>query len=73
MPEMQEDTPNDRTSPALKEFVESAAKLTDGMADVMACALRMQILMLEDAQNMMLEFGSAIDATGGPGDNGSDV
>ena len=73
MPEMQEDTPNDRAGPALDEFVESAAKLTDGLSDVMACALRMQLLILEDARNMMAKFGAEIDATGGRGDNGSDV
>ncbi len=69
MPEMHEDTPNDQAGPALDEFMESAAKLTDGLADVMACALRMQILMLEDAGNMMAEFS----ATGGRGDIGSDI
>lgn len=73
MPETQEVTPNDQAGPALEEFVESAAKLTDGLSEVMACTLRMQLLMLEDARNMMAEFGAAIDATGGPGDNGSDV
>ncbi len=73
MPEMQEDTPNDQVGPALDEFVENAAKLTDSLSDVLACALRMQMLMLEDAQNMMAEFSAAIDATGGRGDNGSDV
>ena len=73
MPEMQEDTPNDQAGPALDEFVASAAKLTDGLSEVMACALRMQMLMLEDARNMMPEFGAAIDATVGRGDNGSDI
>ncbi len=73
MPEMQEDTPNDRTSPALDEFVENVAKLNDGLSDVIACALRMQMLIVEDAQNMMAGFGAAIDATGGPGDSRSDV
>jgi hypothetical protein len=73
MPEMQEDPPTDKPSPALDEFVENVAKLNDGLSDVMACALRMQILILEDAQNMMAEFNAAIDATGGPGDNRGDV
>ncbi len=73
MPEMQEDMPSNQAGPALDEFMESAAKLTDGLADVMACALRMQMLMLEDARNMMPEFGAAIDATVGRGDNGSDI
>ncbi len=73
MPEMQEDTPNDQAGPALDEFVESVAKLTDGLSDVMACALRMQMLILEDAQNMMAEFGAVIEATGGRGDNRGDV
>ena len=69
MPEMQEDTPNDQAGPALDEFMENVAKLNDGLSEVMACALRMQMLMLEDARNMMAEFGTAIDATDGRGDN----
>ncbi|MFQ5566642.1 MAG: hypothetical protein ACE5EU_09795 [Paracoccaceae bacterium] len=73
MPEIREDTPNDRSHPALDEFVESVAKLNDGLSDLMACALRMQMLVLEDARNMMAEFGAAIDATGGRGDNGGDI
>jgi hypothetical protein len=73
MPEMQEDMPTDQGNPALDEFVESAARLNDGLSEVMACALRMQMLMLDDARNMMTEFGAAIDATGGCGDNGSDI
>ncbi len=73
MPEMQEDTPNDQTGPALDEFVASAAKLTDGLSEVMACALRMQMLLVEDSQNMMAEFGAVIDATGERGDNRGDV
>jgi hypothetical protein len=73
MPETQEDTPNDQVGPALDEFVENAAKLTDSLSDVLACALRMQMLMLEDAQNMMAEFGAASDTTGGRGDSRGDV
>ena len=73
MSEMQEDTPNDQSNPALDEFRENVAKLNDGLSDLMACALRMQMLVLEDAQNMMAEFGAAIDGTGGPGENGSDI
>lgn len=73
MSEMQEDTSNDQINPALDEFVENVAKLNDGLSDVMACALRMQALMLEDAQNMMAEFGAAIEVTSGRGDNRSDV
>ncbi len=73
MPETREVTPNDQASRALDEFMENAAKLTDGLSEVMACTLRMQMLMLEDARNMMAEFGAAIDATGGSGDNSSDV
>jgi hypothetical protein len=73
MPEMQEDTPTDQSNPALDEFVENVAKLNDGVSEVMACTLRMQMLMLEDARNMMAEFRAAIDATGGPGDKTNDV
>ncbi len=73
MPETQEDTPNDQVGPALDEFVETAAKQTDRLSDVMACEVRMQMLMLEDAQNMMAEFGAASDTTGGRGDSRGDV
>lgn len=73
MPEMQEDTPNDQSNPALDEFMENVAKLNDGLSDVMACALRMQMLILEDARNMMAEFSAAADAAGGRGDNRGDV
>ncbi len=73
MPEIQQDRPTDRSNPALDEFVENLAKLNDGLSEVMAVALRMQMLMLEDAQNMMAEFGAAIDAPGGGGDNSSDA
>ena len=73
MPETREDTPNDQAGPALDEFMENAAKLTDGLSEVMACTLRMQMLIVEDAQNMMAGLGAAIDATGGPGDSRSDV
>ncbi len=69
MPEIQQDRPTDRSNPALDEFVENLAKLNDGLSEVMACALRMQMLMLDDAQNMMAEFNAAAER----GDNGSDV
>lgn len=73
MPEMQEDTPTDQPSPALDEFMENMAKLNDGLSDVIACAVRMQMLILEDARNMMAEFSAATDSTGGHGDNRGDV
>lgn len=73
MSEMQEDTPTDQPSPALDEFMENMAKLNDGLSDVIACAVRMQMLILEGARNMMAEFSAATDATGGRGDNRGDV
>ena len=73
MPDRQEDTPNDQNNPALDEFVENVATLNDGLSEMMASALRMQMLMLDDARNMMAEFGAAIDATAERGDNGDEV
>ena len=73
MPELQEDTPTDQSNPALDEFAENVAKVNDGLSDMIACALRMQILILEDAQNMMAEFSAVASAAGGSGDNTSDV
>ncbi len=69
MPEMQEDRPTDQRNPALDEFVENVAKVNDGLSGVMAAALRMQMLMLDDARNMMTELNAAA----ARGDNGSDV
>ncbi|MCH8037634.1 MAG: hypothetical protein IIC53_10995 [Proteobacteria bacterium] len=69
MPEMQEDRPTDQRNPALDEFVENVAKVNDGLSGVMAAALRMQMLMLDDARNMMAELNAAAER----GDNGSDV
>ena len=69
MPEMQEDRPTDQRNPALDEFVENVAKVNDGLSEVMACALRIQMLMLDDARNMMAELNAAAER----GDNGSDV
>jgi hypothetical protein len=72
MPEMQQDTPADRGNSALDEFVANAARLDDGLSEVMAAALRMQMLMLEDARNMMAESGLATGAKPERGDKGSD-
>ncbi len=69
MPEMQGDRPADQRNPALDEFVENVAKVNDGLSGVMAAALRMQMLMLDDARNMMAELNAAAER----GDNGSDV
>ena len=73
MPEMQEEAPSGQSNRVLDEFLENAAKLNDGLSGVMVAALRMQMLMLEDARNMMPQVGAAIDATGGRGENGSDI
>ena len=54
---------NDRTNPALDDFVENVAKLNDGLSEMMTGALRMQARMMEDAQNMMAEFSAAAGAT----------
>lgn len=73
MPEMQEDTPTDQSSPAFDEFLENVAKVNDGLSDVIACALRMQMLIVEDAQNMMAEFSAVASAADRLGDNRNDL
>ena len=73
MPEAQDDTPNEQTNPALDEFMESVAKMNDGLSEMMNIALRMQMLVLEDSQNMMAEFSLAMKAAGERGTNGSDA
>jgi hypothetical protein len=52
----------EQITPALNEFMSSVAKVNDGLSKVTASALRMQMLVLEDAQNMLAEFGAAIKA-----------
>lgn len=70
---MPEDQTKDPTNPALDEFVQNVAKLNDGLTDVMASALRLQALILEDARNMMAEFGAIGEAAERDGDNTSDT
>jgi len=55
--ETQDDTSDNRTNPELDNFVESVAKVNDGLSDMIASALRLQMLIMEDARNMMAEFG----------------
>ena len=71
MSETQEDTPNEQTNPALDDFVENVAKLNDGLSEMMTGALRMQALIMEDAQNMMAEFSAAAAAATQDRDNES--
>ena len=73
MSEMQEEITDDQTNPALAEFVESVEKVNDGLSDMIACALRMQMLVMEDARNMMAEFGAINVATGARGTNKGDI
>jgi hypothetical protein len=58
MSKMKEHPVEVQSNPALDEFVESVARVNDGLSDVISCALRMQMLIMEDAANMMAEFGS---------------
>ena len=73
MSETQDDSPSDQTNPALDDFVESVAKLNDGLSEMMTGVLRMQGLIMEDAQNMMAEFRAAAAATAQDRDNNSDA
>ena len=50
---MANDDDNPGRGPEMDEFMASVEAMNAGMADMMACALRMQMLMLEDAQMMM--------------------
>ena len=71
MSETREDSPSDQTNPALDDFVENVAKLNDGLSEMMTGALRMQALIMEDAQNMMAEFSAVAAATRQDRDNES--
>ncbi|MDH3668834.1 MAG: hypothetical protein OEN23_18075 [Paracoccaceae bacterium] len=46
----------------LREFMAAAEAMNEGMSEVMASALRLQMLMLEDTQNMMAEIATICDA-----------
>ena len=56
MSEMKEVGADDPNNPALNEFVENVAKVNDGLSEMISCASRMQMLIMEDAKNMMAEF-----------------
>ena len=43
---------------AVAEFKAAAEAMSTGMNDVVASALRLQMLMIEDAQNMMAELSA---------------
>lgn len=53
---------NGDPSEAMGEFMASIETMNAGVAELMATALRVQMLMLEDAQNMMDEFGAVFEA-----------
>lgn len=69
MAEMQEETTEDQANPALDEFVDSVAKMNESLSEMISCALRMQMLIMEDAKNMMAEFGAMSAAAGVRGAN----
>ena len=56
--ETPEDTASDPIEPALDEFMMNATQVSDGLSEMISCALRMQILIMEDTRNMMAEFGA---------------
>lgn len=49
-------------SAAMDEFMASVDAMNTGVTEMMAAALRVQTLMLEDAQNMLNEFGAIFEA-----------
>jgi len=73
MSEMQEDPADDQTNPALDDFAESVAKVNDGLSEMISCALRMQMLVMEDARNMIAEFRAVTAATGARGTNNGEI
>ncbi len=60
---------NHETDPQerLQAFMAAAEAMNEGMSGVMASAMRLQMLMLEDTQNMMAEVAAicAVKAEGG--------
>jgi len=73
MSEMRKDTADDQTKLALDDFVESVAKLNDGLSEMISSALRMQMLVMEDARNIITEFGAATAAAGARGADKGDI
>jgi hypothetical protein len=73
MSETQEDTPNNQDNPELDELMANMEKMNDGLSGLMVSALRMQMLILEDTQNMMAEFGAMSAAAGARDANKGDI
>jgi hypothetical protein len=73
MPEIHEDSVGDQTNPALDEFVESAARVNEGLSEMISCALRMQMLIMEDARNMIAELRVISAAAGMRGASEGDI
>lgn len=53
--------PADTTEPDLERFNRSMAGMAEGMERMMAAAIHMQILVLEDTRQMMREMESMLD------------
>jgi hypothetical protein len=65
MSDMNDSGANSKSVEPVDELSENFAKLNESLSEVMAGALRMQMLLLEDTRNMMAEFSfvaSAADA-----------
>ena len=73
MSETPENTPNEPANPALDELMANVAKMNDGLSGLVASALRMQVLVLEDTQNMMAEFSAVMKATSESADKENDA
>ena len=70
MLETAKEVPDAEAEAALGELMENVARFGDGVSDMMACALRMQMLVLEDARNMLTELGAAAEAASRRNDDG---
>lgn len=53
---------NEAPALAIDEFMANIETMNAGVAEMMATALRVQMLMLEDTNNMLNEFGAVFEA-----------
>ena len=64
MSDMNDSEANSEPAAPVDELSENFAKLNESLSEVMAGALRMQMLLLEDTKNMMAEISFAASAAG---------
>lgn len=62
--------PDRRGDPEMEKFQRSLAAMSEGLEGMMSAALHMQILVLEDAKQMMREMGAVVDSGASGSENG---